>query len=1191
MLVPAMPSIAQVFTIAEGNINTCTGAFLDSGGQGATGYQNNESFVSTICPDVPGDAITVSFPTFNLSAQGPNPIDVLTIYDGNSTSAPTIGSYTGTELQGYNADATFFNTSGCLTFEFTSNANGTGVFAGSITCYTPCDPPVAIGTMSEAIPALVCVGETVQFEGSLSTATAPFNVVSWEWDFDDGSAPFQGAVTSHSFSEPGEYVVQLNILDDNGCGNVNLVDLQVLVSTTPSFEGTVESLETCLGATVDLSAMVSPTTWTGLPENNFGDGIYMPDDPGACFNNGLAYSLFDPGQTLNDMNDLLGVCVSMEHSYMGDLIINLICPNGQSVIVHQQGGGGTFLGDALDGETDPPISGTCWDYCWSPTATSGTWVDNSGNGSLPAGTYESLNPMSALLGCPLNGTWTFQVCDMWGADDGFACSWNMNFDPSIIPEATQFTPDVGTATLDSAAWSGPDLAFDATNPLFAQATPSLAGTYNYTFNVTDNFGCTYDTLVTISIPELPLLEAGEPIVLCNDPEPMTGQITANGPPSSCAWELVLYETFGDSWNGGANLAATIDGVTTNYSVPNGSIELTVPLAVQNGSTITLTYTAGTIFNNENSFTLFDDTGAEVFASPNGPLTGLAYTGEVFCGGGLPFTFVWTPVGGLTDPMVATTDVFVTEPTMFYLSTYLAGHPECAVTDSVLVSPDLSINAGLSLTMVVCASDLPFLLTDSLGGTPDLTGVWTDGTGSVIDNTLDPASAWTDVYTYTITSGAGCVATSTLDITIIPADDPTCCGVIDAGLPSISCDLTNVLEALRGNSGVGNWTGPAGAVYGDAFSDTTTVTMPLGGGGTHMFYWVENDGAFCNLIDSVVKTFTDPYVFTPTLTNALCYTFCDGAATMQVTGGNSLAGLTFDWSTGVNGVNANAISTLCAGSYVLTVTDDNGCQDSTTITITEPVLLELDSMATQPVTCSGYCDGQVEIYDAEAVQYSIDDGDNWSTTGIFTDACEAVYELRITNADGCIGADRIIVTGPPPVVADFDWGPKPANVNDPTIKFSNLSTDAVRYFWNIADLVSSTEIGPTYRFDYREPDSYEVCLIAYNFNECSDTICRTVVIDDVLFTYIPNSFTPDGDDRNDVWGISVNVPVITDFEMMVFDRWGQMVYETNDPYKPWLGSYQNGGEVLKSDVYAYRILYGIKNTDARKELIGHVTLIK
>jgi len=52
-----------------------------------------------------------------------------------------------------------------------------------------------------------------------------------------------------------------------------------------------------------------------------------------------------------------------------------------------------------------------------------------------------------------------------------------------------------------------------------------------------------------------------------------------------------------------------------------------------------------------------------------------------------------------------------------------------------------------------------------------------------------------------------------------------------------------------------------------------------------------------------------------------------------------------------------------------------------------------------------------------------------------------------------------------------------------------------------------------------------------------------------------------------------------------------VFSTEDPYKSWLGSYQNGGEILKSDVYAYKLLFGIKDSEVRKEIMGHVTLLK
>ena len=72
----------------------------------------------------------------------------------------------------------------------------------------------------------------------------------------------------------------------------------------------------------------------------------------------------------------LDVCINFEHSFMGDLVISLTCPTGQSVVLHQQGGGGTNLGDP-DQAGGAQFPGIGWDYCWSPAATNGTWADNS----------------------------------------------------------------------------------------------------------------------------------------------------------------------------------------------------------------------------------------------------------------------------------------------------------------------------------------------------------------------------------------------------------------------------------------------------------------------------------------------------------------------------------------------------------------------------------------------------------------------------------------------------------------------------------------------------------------------------------------------------------------------------------------------------------------------------------------------
>jgi len=1092
------------YPINGGNITACSGVLEDSGG-GFGQYGNNENFTVTICPDVPGDAITLSWGNVNLSLTGPNPPDMIRIFDGDNTGAASLGNYTGTELQNINTSATTFNTTGCLTVQFISNANGVGDFAAGIFCYTPCERPTAVATMSEgAVPALVCVGEEIFFDGSSSyAASSTFNLISHTWDFDDGTTG-SGQMASHSFSEPGEYIVQLTVLDDNNCTNSNVVDLQVLVSTTPVFNGTVESLTSCVGATVDLTAIVEPVTWTGLPDANFGGAVYLPDDPGLPFTSEIDFAAFEPGQTVDNTSNILSICVEMEHSYMGDLVLQVICPNGQSMILHQQGGGGTYLGSPYDFDTDNnPIPGECWQYCWSPTATNGTWqqnaqfgatpntmpggMDNPGNSLIP-GTYQAVGNFNSLIGCPLNGTWTYQSTDYLGADNGFICSWSIQFDPAIIPDVTQFTPELGTSTLDSASWSGPNLVLDPTQPLNASTTITSPGQYVYTFFVTDNFGCTYDTSMTVTVPPPVVLDAGDPIILCSDPLPMAGAVLANG-------------------------------------------------------------------------------------------------------AGLSLVYEWSPPDGLTNPANPTSNVFVTEPTMFHLSTYPNGFPECAVTDSVLVSPDPSIDAGGSNVITLCESDPTIQLVDSLLGTPDPGGVWTSSGGAVVPAAFNPFADPADTYTYTITSGAGCVATSTLNITVIPANDPLCCGVVDAGTYAFTCGLTIGLEATRGNTGVGNWQGPAGAVFADQFSEITSVTMPPGSGGIHTFYWVENDGAFCNLIDSVQKTFTDAYEFTATVTDALCFGYCDGSVSMLVTGGNAVDGLNYAWSNGFGGVNDSVAYNLCAGTYSLTVTDDNGCQGSTEVVVGEPILLEIDSLATLPVTCSGDCDGTVLVFDAEAVEYSYDDGITYTTEPVQVDACEGLWKVRIKDAIGCIGSARISVTGPPPVVAAFEWGPQPANVDAPTITFANTSTGSDHYYWNVMDQFSTTDVNTIYTFTNKVPGTYEVCLTAYNYNECVDTTCQLVVIDDVLFTYIPNAFTPDGDDVNDEWWPTANIPVHNNYELLVFDRWGEVVFSTTDPYKPWTGRYQNGGEPLNTGVYLYRLMFGIGETEARREITGHVTLLK
>jgi hypothetical protein len=159
----------------------------------------------------------------------------------------------------------------------------------------------------------------------------------------------------------------------------------------------------------------------------------------------------------------------MEHTYMGDLGISITCPNGTTVDLvtwGTNGGGGTYLGEANDDNST--TEGIGWDYFWAPNSTNGTWGQASTNGlttptggptpgnALISGTYASSGNMCDLVGCPLNGAWTFTVTDNLGADNGYIFYWGINFNPALFPGITTFTPSIGVDS-DSSYWTGPNI--------------------------------------------------------------------------------------------------------------------------------------------------------------------------------------------------------------------------------------------------------------------------------------------------------------------------------------------------------------------------------------------------------------------------------------------------------------------------------------------------------------------------------------------------------------------------------------------------------------------------------------------------------------------------------------------------------------------------------------------------------------
>ncbi len=515
-------SMAQENAIGT-NVTACVGFIVDNG-LSASDYSPSQNLQSTICQDGSDEnLISLYFVVFDLGNG-----DELTIYDGNSTSAPSLGTFTGTEIQGL--DITSTNPAGCLTLVFVSNDDAeVGNFGAQISCATPCARPYAIITSDETEenPIRICVGESVDFSGDSSTFAEGMTLASFTWNFDDGTTNSSSwPVVSHSFSEAGAYVIQLSLTDDNECSNGNLPDKLVYVSTTPDFTFASDDYTVCVGQEYHVVGNAAPVLWTDMPTANFGGALFIPDDQSACFSDTLTFGGFSPGATIQSEADIVNFFINFEHSFMGDITIKFICPNGNSLLVHNQGGGGTLLGEPIDIDSDlnPGIG---YDYFWSPTATNGTWSANAG-ATLPSGTYQSVQPFSNLIGCALNGEWIVEICDLWSSDNGFIFDWSVQFAANLYPDLISFTPSIGIGA-DSSFISGPFLVSMNASADSATYAATSAGNYTYTYTAIDDFGCTYTDNISVLAYAGPIPLITGNVNYCGEQTQIGGSVTNPGP--------------------------------------------------------------------------------------------------------------------------------------------------------------------------------------------------------------------------------------------------------------------------------------------------------------------------------------------------------------------------------------------------------------------------------------------------------------------------------------------------------------------------------------------------------------------------------------------------------------------------------------------------------------------------------------
>ena len=507
-------------------------------GSGAN-YPANTNETLTLCPDLTqGSKVRITFATnagFTFDIDGS---DNLNIYDGPTTASPLLGTYNSTSHPlGMTVEATWNNPSGCLTLEFISDgSNEASGWTANITCGNPPQPfenhieafinesYVDNLNPSDTGYVDVCLGDSILFVAkpdfpfSLENTGAGYsqtnNTVNFQWTI-SGVGQFTG--DSLWFTPPSRtgYFVELRTQD--GFPTTEVMNCKVRVSQLPSFAGSGTLEDTvCLGEVTELIGGVTATDTAGVnvPGGEFVIGgtyaglTVLPDGAGASYSTTIPISGFGAGATIQNGSDIDSLLLAMEHSFLGDLEVELECPNGTSIVIfngNAGGGGGTFLGDDTDQDGGPP-GPEIWTYAFSETYS--TWDDlitENGNGNTIAnsGGFQSMNPngvyepeasFAGFIGCPINGAWTITVTDNLGIDDGYIFSWGLFFNQSLFPETEGYQN-----TIVDDYWTDDPTIVGGQEDTVLLVSPTIEGEYEYTFNVVDDFGCAYDTTVNFFV--------------------------------------------------------------------------------------------------------------------------------------------------------------------------------------------------------------------------------------------------------------------------------------------------------------------------------------------------------------------------------------------------------------------------------------------------------------------------------------------------------------------------------------------------------------------------------------------------------------------------------------------------------------------------------------------------------------------
>ena len=426
---------------------------------------------------------------------------------------------------------------------------------------------------------------------------------------------------------------------------------------------------------------------------------------------------------------------------------------------------------------------------------------------------------------------------------------------------------------------------------------------------------------------------------------------------------------------------------------------------------------------------------------------------------------------------------------------------------------------------------------------------------------------------------------TMTMTATPMVDTICSG-----------ERTNVtLTSVTPNTTYA-WTVAAGTVTGAAAGNGAAITQTLtsaSNGPETVVYTITPTYGICRGTPVNVNITVQP---SPVVDAGNDLTICEGEqVTLTATGAD-----TYSWDNGVqNGVTFIPATTT---TYQVTGTSDAGCSSTDNVTVTVVPLPGADfssdiNSGCLPVTVV-FTNNSPQTGNVSC-EWRFGDGGVSSdcATSTHTYTQQGCYDvsLTVTTPEGCVSHNRVedLICSSPIPVASFNISPSDLDLLSPNTSFVNTSEGATTYSWDFGDGSPSSSVkNPEHSYPGDHAGNYTVILIVSNDMGCKDTARTTIYIKDEMLYYVPNAFTPDGDELNPVFK-----PIFTagfdpfDYKLTIYNRWGEIIFESNDASVGWDGTFSKQRGIVADGTYLWRINFTVLRTNERKSISGVVNLIR